>query len=38
MSKNNQVENGSKKCQETFIQNQIKLKLDFMSRINTIYK
>jgi hypothetical protein len=29
MSKNNQVENGLKKCQETFFQNQIKLELDF---------
>ena len=29
MSKNNQVENGFKKCQETFNQNQIKLQLNF---------
>ncbi len=29
MSKDNQVENGLKNSQETFIQNQIKLELDF---------
>ncbi len=38
MNKNNKIENGLKKCQETYIENQIKLELDFRLNINLIYK
>ena len=34
MSMNNHIENGLKKCYETFIQKQIKLELDFRLNIN----